>query len=61
MRGVQNSEGGWPKMAIFARGGHYPWMILAFKPFLLSARLIADRIVAVQILDCSTCKQQLPE
>jgi ABC-type uncharacterized transport system substrate-binding protein len=39
--GVQNSEGGWPKMAIFARG-HYPWVILALRvtgivPLLLSA------------------------
>jgi hypothetical protein len=24
-------EGGWPKMAIFARGGHYPWVILALR------------------------------
>jgi hypothetical protein len=23
--------GGWPKMAIFARGDHYPWMILALR------------------------------
>jgi hypothetical protein len=28
--GVMHSVG-WPKMAIFARGGHYPWVILALR------------------------------
>jgi hypothetical protein len=31
MRGVQKLEGGWPKMADFARGRHYPWVILALR------------------------------
>ena len=29
--GCKIRRGGWPKMAIFARGGHYPWMILALR------------------------------
>src|ERR1700730_10672105 len=43
MRGVQNSEGGWAKMAIFARGVITPCMILELRVIEIVPLPLSDR------------------